>query len=242
MEKVKHKILLEIRDLRVIYGDIMALKGISLKVNQGEIVAMIGPNGAGKSTTMNAISGLVKPAAGDIVYKGQCIKGLPPEKIVEKGIALVPEGRHIFTTLTVEQNLLVGASVRRDKAEVKRDIEEILERFPILKDRYRGSAGKLSGGEQQQLSIARALVSRPSIILCDEPSLGLSPNMTETVFDILGQLRREGKTILLVEQSAAQTLEIADLSYILRAGEIALKGRREEISTADLKDAYFGVK
>jgi branched-chain amino acid transport system ATP-binding protein len=234
--------MLEIRDLRLNYGGIAALQGISLQVNEGEIVALIGPNGAGKSTTLRAISGLAKPETGRILFETESLTDLKPEEIVAKGIALVPEGRHIFTTLTVEQNLLAGATVRRNRAEIRRDIEQMLERFPILKTRYHGSAGKLSGGEQQQLAFARALVSRPRLVLCDEPSLGLSPMMTETVFDILGRLQREGKTILLVEQFADRAVKMADRTYVLRTGKIALEGTRDQIMTrADLKLAYFGA-
>ncbi len=235
--------MLEIRNLRLNYGRITALQGISLQVDEGEIVALIGPNGAGKTTTLSAVSGLLKPAAGEILFEGESLKALPPEAIVSRGIVLVPEGRQIFTTLTVEQNLLAGATVRRDRTAVKSDIEEMLERFPILKSRYRGSAGKLSGGEQQQLAFARALLSRPRLVLCDEPSLGLSPMMTETVFDILARLQGEGKTILLVEQFAARAVKMADRTYILRTGKIVLEGTREQImATADLKAAYFGVE
>jgi branched-chain amino acid transport system ATP-binding protein len=234
--------MLEIRNLKVNYGRIAALQGVSLQVNEGEIIAMIGPNGAGKSTMLSAIVGQVKPAAGEIVFKGRSLVGLAPEEIVGLGVALVPEGRRIFTTLTVEQNLWVGATVRRDRTEVRRDIEEMLERFPILKKRYRGSAGKLSGGEQQQLAFARALISRPSLVLCDEPSLGLSPMMTQAVFSILERLHQEGRTVLLVEQFAAQAVKMADRTYVIRTGKIALEGSKQQmLGSAELKAAYFGV-
>jgi len=233
--------MIEIRDLHVSYGRIAALRGITFRVDKGEVVAILGPNGAGKSTTLSAISRLVKPTGGEIFFEGKSLLTMLPEQIVAMGIALVPEGRQIFITLTVEQNLLVGATVRRNRAEVKRDIEEMLERFPILKERFRGSAGKLSGGEQQQLAFARALLSRPKLVLCDEPSLGLAPIMIDTVFDTLERLRGEGKTILLVEQFAAKAMKMADRICVLRTGKIIIEGTREQIlESKNIEAVYMG--
>ncbi|HJU48343.1 MAG TPA: ABC transporter ATP-binding protein [Gaiellaceae bacterium] len=234
--------MLEIADLRVSYGRIPALHGISLHVDTGEAVAIVGPNGAGKTTTLSAIFGLVAPAAGTIVFEGASLVGSSPERILRRGLALVPEGRHIFGTLTVGENLQLGTTARRDRAEAAVDLRSVLERFPVLKAYYGRTAATLSGGEQQQLAIARALLSRPRLLLLDEPSLGLAPVVIDVVFDALEELRREGVTILLVEQNAARAVEFADRAYILRTGRVAHAGTREEIlQMEDFETAYLGV-
>jgi branched-chain amino acid transport system ATP-binding protein len=234
--------MLEIDELHVSYGRVPALKGISLVVEKGEIVALVGPNGAGKSTTLSTIFGLVRPDSGSISLEGKPLLGMPPERIVRRGLALVPEGRHIFNTLTVGENLEMGATARRDRSVVRADIAVLLERFPVLERYYKAPAGRLSGGEQQQLAIARALLSRPRLLLLDEPSLGLAPVVIDLVFDVLAALREEGVTILLVEQNATRAVELADRSYVLRTGQISLVGTRDELQdTADLETAYLGL-
>jgi branched-chain amino acid transport system ATP-binding protein len=234
--------VLEIDELHVSYGRVPALKGISLVVEKGEIVALVGPNGAGKSTTLSTIFGLVRPDSGSISLEGKPLLGIPPERIVRLGLALVPEGRHIFNTLTVGENLEMGATARKDRAIVRADIAALLERFPVLERYYKSPAGRLSGGEQQQLAIARALLSRPRLLLLDEPSLGLAPVVIDLVFDVLAELREEGVTMLLVEQNAARAIELADRTYVLRTGQISLAGTRDELQdTADLETAYLGL-
>jgi branched-chain amino acid transport system ATP-binding protein len=234
--------MLRIDELHVSYGRVPALKGVSLQVGRGEIVGLVGPNGAGKTTTLSTVFGLTKPDSGSILLDGRSLIGEAPERIVRLGLALVPEGRHIFNTLTVRENLELGATARKDRAEVRRDLGELLERFPVL-ERYRDSpAGRLSGGEQQQLAIARALLSRPKLLLLDEPSLGLAPVVIDLVFDALAQLRDEGVTILLVEQNAARTVELADRSYVLRTGQVVLAGERDELLDAEhFETAYLGL-
>jgi branched-chain amino acid transport system ATP-binding protein len=233
--------MLRIADLRVTYGRVPALHGISLDVDEGEAVALVGPNGAGKTTTLSAIFGLVPPAAGTIEFEGRSLAGLTPERIMRRGLALVPEGRHIFGTLTVGENLQLGTTARRDP-DTAADLERTLERFPILKATYDTSAGNLSGGEQQQLAIARALLSRPRLLLLDEPSLGLAPVVIDVVFDALEELRQEGVTILLVEQNAARAIEFADRAYILRSGSVTHAGTRDElVRMEDFETAYLGV-
>ena len=234
--------MLEIDELHVSYGRVPALKGISLVVEKGEIVALVGPNGAGKSTTLSTIFGLVRPDSGSISLEGKPLLGITPERIVRRGLALVPEGRHIFNTLTVGENLEMGATARKDRSAVRADIAALLERFPVLERYYKSPAGRLSGGEQQQLAIARALLSRPRLLLLDEPSLGLAPVVIDLVFDVLAELREEGVTILLVEQNAARAIELADRTYVLRTGQISLAGTRDELQdTADLETAYLGL-
>jgi branched-chain amino acid transport system ATP-binding protein len=234
--------VLVVDDLYVHYGKIRALRGVSIQVNQGETVGVIGPNGAGKSTLLLAIMGVRKPVSGKIVFEGDALTGASPGKVVRKGIGLVPEGRRILSTLTVEENLRLPGSIRKDRDDFKRDFERVLRRFPIL-ERYRRSlAGTLSGGEQQQLAIARALLGRPRLLLLDEPSLGLAPQMVEAVFDELDQLRNEGVTILLVEQNALRTAEFSDRTYVLRSGEIRMSGDRADLEQhAELETAYFGT-
>jgi branched-chain amino acid transport system ATP-binding protein len=234
--------MLELENLHVSYGPIAAVRGISLTVRPGEIVGLIGPNGAGKSTTLSAISGAVAPSRGTITFEGAPITGLAPDAIVRRGISLVPEGRRIFGTLTVEENLKVGLSARSDRAAAREDYERMLELFPVLRKYLRASAGRLSGGEQQQLAIARSLLTSPRLLLVDEPSLGLAPIIVDVVFDALRDLREQGLTILLVEQNALRTLELANRSYVLRMGEIeeldAGGSLAESIASGDL---YFGT-
>jgi branched-chain amino acid transport system ATP-binding protein len=234
--------VLEITDLQVTYGRVPALKGVSVTVAAGELVGVVGPNGAGKSTMLSAVCGLIRPAAGSITLEGRSIVGQPPERVVRLGLALVPEGRHIFNSLTVAENLSMGATTRRDRAAVRIDTEALYDRFPILGEYRNSPAGRLSGGEQQQLAIARALLSRPRLLLLDEPSLGLAPLVIDLVFDVLAELRASGVTILLVEQNAARTIEIADRCYVLRTGEVALAGTRDELqATANLEATYLGL-
>lgn len=237
------KSLLKVENLHVYYGGIHALQGISLEVPEGEIVTLIGANGAGKSTTLRAISGIVKPREGTITFDGEDITALPAYKIVEKGIAMVPEGRKILANMTTLENLLVGAHSRRDPKGVKEDLEWIFNLFPVLKERASQSAGTLSGGEQQMLALGRALMSRPKLLLMDEPSLGLAPFLVKEVFKTIEQLHNEGKTILLVEQNARAALHIADYGYVLEAGRIVLQGTGEELAQNDsVRKAYLGVK
>jgi branched-chain amino acid transport system ATP-binding protein len=234
--------MLTIDELRVSYGRVPALHGISLHVEEGEVVALVGPNGAGKTTTLSAIFGLVQPAGGTIMFEGESLVGATPERILRRGLALVPEGRHILGTLTVAENLQLGTTARRDRDAAEADLARMLERFPMLRSYYSASAGNLSGGEQQQLAIARALLSRPRLLLLDEPSLGLAPVMIDVVFDTLEELRNEGVTILLVEQNAARAVEFADRAYILRTGRVAHSGTRDEIlQMEDFETAYLGV-
>jgi branched-chain amino acid transport system ATP-binding protein len=234
--------MLQIDELRVNYGRVPALHGISLHVDEGEAVAMVGPNGAGKTTTLSAIFGLVAPAGGTILFEGESLVGASPEKILRRGLALVPEGRHIFGTLSVAENLQLGTTARKDRDEAAGDLKSVLERFPVLKSYYGRTAATLSGGEQQQLAIARALLSRPRLLLLDEPSLGLAPVVIDVVFDALEELRKVGVTILLVEQNAARAVEFADRAYILRTGRVAHAGARDEIlRMEDFETAYLGV-
>jgi branched-chain amino acid transport system ATP-binding protein len=234
--------MLAIDELRVNYGRVPALHGISLHVEAGEAVALVGPNGAGKTTTLSAIFGLVAPEAGTITFEGDSLLGLTPENIVRKGLALVPEGRHIFGSLTVAENLQLGTTARQDRSRAGAEIERTLELFPALASFYKSSAATLSGGEQQQLAIARALLSRPRLLLLDEPSLGLAPLVIDTVFDTLEALRREGVTILLVEQNATRAVEFADRTYILRSGRMAHTGTTDEMrSLEDFETLYLGV-
>lgn len=234
--------LLEVDNLHVHYGRLAALRGISLKVEEGEIVCIVGPNGAGKSTTLLTISGVLTPTEGSVRFDSKPLAGLGPEAIVHLGISQVPEGRHVFTTLSVEENLRIGTFMRKDKAEVEREYRRVLELFPALAERVGIAAGKLSGGEQQMLVIGRALLTKPRIMAIDEPSLGLAPNLVDRVYSVLHELReRQGLTMLIVEQSSERALKSADRLYVLRSGEIQLEG-----STADLQDgelvhqAYFG--
>ena len=233
--------LLEVKDLQVYYGVIEALKGISFEVNKGEIVTLIGANGAGKTTTMQSIIGLIPSASGSVTFDGQDITKTPCHKIVHLGMTQVPEGRRIFQELTVYENLLMGGFSQKDQAQVKKDIQDIYERFPRLAERKNQIAGTLSGGEQQMLAIGRAMMSRPKLLLLDEPSMGLSPLLVDQVFDIIKQLRDDGTTILLGEQNAGKSLAISDRAYVLELGEIVLSGTGAELAASDeVKKAYLG--
>jgi branched-chain amino acid transport system ATP-binding protein len=233
--------MLEIGGLAVRFGSIAALRGVSLEVGAGEVVGLIGPNGAGKTTMLAAITGQVAPTDGRINFEGEPLLGRAPDDIVRMGISLVPEGRDIFGSLSVAENIRLGATIRRDR-EVDADRERMLDRFPVLRKYLHRPAAQLSGGEQQQLAIVRALMSRPRLLLLDEPSLGLAPLVIDLVFDEIARLRDEGVTVLLVEQNAARTIAFADRSYVLRSGTVVAAGRPEELATtADLADLYLGT-
>ena len=232
--------MLEIKDLHVRYGNIPAVRGVSLEVNKGEIICVVGPNGAGKSTTLLTISGAQSSTQGSILLAGESIAGQSPENIARKGISLVPEGRHVFTQLTVEENIRLGTGMRKDRDQIESDFHNMLNHFPFLAKRLKTPGGKLSGGEQQQLVIARALMTRPEIIMLDEPSLGLGPIVVDTVYSILHTLRDQGITLLVVEQSTHRALENADRVYVLRRGQIELQGKSSELSDEEVERAYFG--
>jgi branched-chain amino acid transport system ATP-binding protein len=232
--------MLQVDRLTVRYGAITALREVSLRVDAGEVVALVGANGAGKSTLVNTVAGILKPAGGTIMFEGDPIGGRAPESIVRRGIALVPEGRRIFPSLSVYDNLRVGAITRRD-ADVRADIEQMCARFPILAQRIHQPGGSLSGGEQQQLAIARALMSRPKLVMFDEPSLGLAPVLVDQIFTLISGLRETGVTILIIEQNVERTLEIADRAYLLNTGEIEDEGTAAYIrSHVDIESAYLG--
>ena len=233
--------LLELDNVRTYYGNIRALKGISIEVNEGEIVCLIGGNGAGKSTTLMTISGVLTPEEGDVVYQGQSIVSLRPDNIVQMGICQVPEGRMIFPLLTVMENLDLGAYLRKDQDGIKADIERVFELFPILRERTKQAGGTLSGGEQQMLAIGRALMARPKLLLLDEPSLGLAPILVDAIFDIIRQINDQGTTILLVEQNAQLALQFSHRGYVLETGEITLADTSEALRTNEqVKKAYLG--
>ena len=233
--------MLEIKDLYVNYGMIAALKGISFEVNEGEVIALIGANGAGKTTTLHTITGLLHAKSGSITFNGVELTKTPAHKIVEMGIAHVPEGRRIFQNLTVLDNLKLGAFTRKDKENIVKDIQMVYERFPRLAERKTQIAGTLSGGEQQMLAMGRALMSKPKIIVMDEPSMGLSPIFVSNIFDIIQTIRETGTTVLLVEQNAKKALSIADRAYVLETGKIALSGDAKELmNNESIKKAYLG--
>ena len=233
--------LLEVKDLQVYYGVIQALKGINFEVNEGEIVTLIGANGAGKTTTMQSLIGLIPSRHGTVIFDGQDITKMPCHKIVHSGLTQVPEGRRIFQELTVYENLLMGGFSQKDQSVLKKDIEDIYERFPRLAERKNQIAGTLSGGEQQMLAIGRAMMCHPKLLLLDEPSMGLSPILVDQVFDIIKQLRDDGTTILLVEQNAGKSLAISDRAYVLELGEIVLSGTGAELAASEeVKKAYLG--
>lgn len=233
--------MLEINDLQVSYGMINAIKGISFSVEKGEIIALIGANGAGKTTTMHAISGLLRPKSGNILFNGVDISKVPAHKIVSMGIAQVPEGRRVFSQLSVMDNLKMGAFTRSDAHEKEETLEMIFQRFPRLKERANQAAGTLSGGEQQMLAMGRALMSKPQLILMDEPSMGLSPLLVSEVFDIIQSINDAGTTVLLVEQNAKKALSIADRAYVLETGTISLEGKASDLINDDsVKKAYLG--
>ena len=233
--------MLKIENLHVSYGGIRALRGISLEVPDGKIVTLIGANGAGKSTTLRTISGLVKADSGSIIYDGEELLGMPIYKILEKGIDQVPEGRRVFTNLTVRENLKIGAYLRNDKEQIEKDLEWVYELFPRLKERDWQLAGTLSGGEQQMLAVARALMSKPKLIMMDEPSLGLAPLVVKGIFDIIREINAQGVTVLLIEQNANMALKIADYAYVLETGRIGLTGTgRELLVNEEVRKAYLG--
>ena len=235
-------VLLETKELNVYYGAIHAVKGINISVKEGEITTLIGANGAGKTSTLGAIIGLVKGKKGNIIYRDKEISHLRPDAIVKLGISLSPEGRRIFPNLTVDENLRMGAFSRKDKEGIEKDREWVLELFPRLKERLKQMGGTLSGGEQQMLAIARALMSNPSILMMDEPSLGLAPLLVKEVFEVIETVKKEGKTVLLVEQNAAAALSIADYGYVLETGNIVLEGKGKELLENDeVRRAYLGV-
>lgn len=233
--------MLEIKDLEVYYGVIRAIKGISFEVNQGEVIALIGANGAGKTTILHTISGLIRPKNGSIMFEGQDLIKTPAHKIVELGIAQVPEGRRVFANLTVLENLKLGAYTRKDATEIAENLEEVYKRFPRLFERKNQAAGTLSGGEQQMLAMGRALMSNPKIILMDEPSMGLSPILVSEIFDIIKSISEQGVTVLLVEQNAKKALQIADRAYVLETGNISLSGNADDLMNDDnVRKAYLG--
>ena len=234
---------LEIKDLHVSYGGIRALKGIDLTVEEGQIVTLIGANGAGKSTTLRAISGLQKPQSGSILYGGEELVGLPAKEIVRRGIIHVPEGRRVFPDMTVAENLKIGAFLRTDKGGIADDIDYVHSLFPRLKERSWQLAGTLSGGEQQMLAVGRALMSRPKVLMMDEPSLGLAPLIVKDIFSIIRRVNEDGITVLLIEQNANAALRIADYGYVLETGTIALTGTGEELlRNESVREAYLGKK
>lgn len=233
--------MLEIKDLEVYYGVIQAIKGISFEVNQGEVIALIGANGAGKTTTLHTITGLISPKKGSVVFEGKDITKVPAHKIVSMGMAHVPEGRRVFAELSVYENLKMGAYTRKDKNEIEESLKNVYKRFPRLEERKNQMAGTLSGGEQQMLAMGRALMSRPKIILMDEPSMGLSPIMVNEIFDIIRSVSESGTTVLLVEQNAKKALAIADRAYVLETGKIVLEGKAKDLLEDDsIKKAYLG--
>ena len=235
--------MLEIKDLHVSYGGIKALRGINIEVPDGKIVTLIGANGAGKSTLLRTISGLVKAESGSILLDGKDITGLAINKICAEGIALSPEGRHVFADLTVMENLRIGAYLRNDKKEIEKDLEWVFKLFPRLKERSWQYAGTLSGGEQQMLAVGRALMSKPKILMLDEPSLGLAPLIVQQIFDIIREINHAGVTVLLIEQNANMALKTADLAYVIETGEIVLSGTGKQVlENPMVREAYLGKK
>ena len=232
--------LLKVDNIHVYYGSIHAIKGVSFEVNEGEIVTLIGANGAGKSTTLNTVSGLLKPKTGAIEFEGSSIIGVPANRIVSHGLALCPEGRRVFLQMTVQENLEMGGYTR-PKAEIEPGLADVYKRFPRLKERYKQVAGTLSGGEQQMLAMGRALMSKPKLLMLDEPSMGLAPILVEQIFDIIKELNAAGTTILLVEQNARMALSIADRAYVLETGTISMSGDAHELAEDDrVRKAYLG--
>jgi branched-chain amino acid transport system ATP-binding protein len=233
--------MLRVEDINVYYGAIHAIKGISLNVPDGEIVALIGSNGAGKSTTLRTISGLMKPKTGRIIYEDRDISGMPAHKIVSLGLCQVPEGRHVFANMTVMENLELGAYLRKDKDGIAKDLEDVFNKFPRLLERKNQLSGTLSGGEQQMLAMGRALMSRPKLLLLDEPSMGLAPLLVKEIFNIIKEINASGTTVLLVEQNANMALSIADKAYVLETGRITLSGTAQELASSEaVRKAYLG--
>jgi branched-chain amino acid transport system ATP-binding protein len=233
--------LLAVEELTVAYGAVIAVRDVSLQVAPGEIVAALGPNGAGKTTLLRTLAGALKPQHGSIVFDGGPLNGLVPEVVVRRGVVLVPEGRHVFPGLTVEENLMIGGIARTDREELRADTERWLTRFPILGERAGQMAGTLSGGEQQQLAIARALMSRPRMLLLDEPSLGLAPIFVDRIFELIRELRADGVTVLLVEQNVHRALEIADRAYVLSVGSVVASGPTGQLIEGELERSYLGI-
>ena len=236
--------LLNVENITVHYSRLPALRDVSVSVDEGEIVCVVGPNGAGKSTTLLAISGVLNPTSGDITFDGKQINGMAPEMVARAGISQVPEGRHVFTTLNVEENLRIGTSIRSDRSDIEKDFKHVLEIFPVLAERRRQAAGKLSGGEQQMLVIGRALLTNPRIMTIDEPSLGLAPNLVDRVYETLIDLRNDrGLTLLIVEQSSERALKVADRLYVLRSGQMQLEGDAADLQDGvKVRQAYFGFE
>ena len=233
--------MLEVKNLSVHYGMIQAVRNVDFTVNEGEIVSLIGANGAGKSTILKTLSGLIHPSEGEIVYLGENIASTSAKKIVEKGLVQVPEGRHVFPGLTVKENLELGAFLRKDKEEIQKDMDSVFERFPILKERKDQDAQTLSGGEQQMLAMGRALMSRPKLLLLDEPSMGLAPIFIREIFKIIQEIQKTGTTVLLIEQNAKMALSISNRAYVLETGSVVLSGTGQELLESDeIQKAYLG--
>ncbi len=233
--------LLEVKDLVVNYGAIEALHGVSLKINEGELVAVIGHNGAGKSTLLNTISGVLNPTSGEVRWQNEVVSNLSSDKILRKGISMVPEGRRVFAESSVYDNIQIGAYIRDDTSEINKDIEKYMDRFPILRERRNQKAGLMSGGEQQMLAIVRALMCRPKLLLLDEPSLGLSPVIIKEVYESIREIRSNGTTVLLVEQNAKKALSVSDRAYVLVNGKITLEGKSSELAKDPaVQKAYLG--
>ena len=233
--------MLRVENLAVNYGMINAVRGVNFEVNQGEIVSLIGANGAGKSTILRTISGLIKPASGSLTYEGQNITKTNAQKIVQLGISHVPEGRHVFKGLSVRENLEMGAFLRKDRANIEADIQAVYDRFPVLGERQKQDASTLSGGEQQMLAMGRALMSKPKLLLLDEPSMGLAPIFIQEIFNIIQQIQAQGTTVLLIEQNAKMALSIASRGYVLETGKIVLSGTGQELLESDaVQKAYLG--
>ncbi|MFC5591333.1 ABC transporter ATP-binding protein [Sporosarcina soli] len=233
--------MLKVEDLNVYYGSIHALKGVSLHVDQGEIVTLIGANGAGKSTLLKTLSGLLKPKSGTIDYLNDSIAGKPAQAIVKSGISHVPEGRRVFAEMSVEENIELGAFLRTDKAGIQQDLGKVYDIFPRLHERRKQSAGTLSGGEQQMLAMGRAIMAKPKLLLLDEPSMGLAPLMVQTIFEVVKDINKEGTTILLVEQNANMALSVANRAYVIETGKVILSGTPDELQASEeIKKAYLG--
>ncbi|MBI3381061.1 MAG: ABC transporter ATP-binding protein [Aquabacterium sp.] len=234
--------LLAVRDLSVSYGGIKAVKHLSMDLHQGELVSLIGANGAGKTTTLKAICGLLAPQSGEVLFDGRSIQGQGAWTLVSQGLVMVPEGRGIFTRMSIDENLRMGAYLRHDKAQIEADIESVYQRFPRLKERHRQLAGTLSGGEQQMLAMGRALLAKPRLLLLDEPSMGLAPIMVDKIFEVVRDVAQQGVTVLLVEQNAHRALEMADRAYVLDSGEVVLSGpARELLGNPQVQAAYLGA-
>lgn len=235
--------LLELKNVEAAYGNIKALKGINLSVLEGKIVTLIGANGAGKSTTMKTIMGIMKPIAGDVLFKGESIAGMKTHNIVKKGVVLVPEGRQILQNMSVRENLEMGAYQRKDPEGIKEDLSKVFERFPRLFERQNQFGGTLSGGEQQMLAIGRAVMAKPEVMLLDEPSMGLAPLVVQQIFDVIKDINKMGTTVLLVEQNARKALQIADYAYVMETGRIVMEGPAQEVANnPDVMAAYLGGK